>query len=239
MSGIVPAAIVHTISSFLKTCYLARHFFLTDSTLAQLEAAHTQFKQHRVIFQNSGVCPGGFSLPRQHSLEHYPQHIHNFGALNGLCLSMTEAKHIKAVKEPWHRSNHFEVLGQMLLTNQHLEKLSAARVDFNARDMMKSTCLSAAYAAAQAVVLEAPTHNNFDFNDNDFDSKEDNGPSPADDNHPRPTSTDIDGLPEKGHDASEDVHHTECISIVTGPCISGFTVLAQKPCTFHASLSSI
>ena len=56
-----------------------------------------------------------------------------------------ESKHIKAVKEPWWRSNHFEALGQMLLTNQCIDKLTAARVDFADRGMLQGTCLSAAW----------------------------------------------------------------------------------------------
>ncbi|KAJ7913803.1 hypothetical protein B0H13DRAFT_2004115 [Mycena leptocephala] len=49
----------------------------------------------------SGVCPDGFCLPRQHSLTHYRYLSQEFGAPNGLCSSITESKHIKAVKEPW------------------------------------------------------------------------------------------------------------------------------------------
>ncbi|KAH9975649.1 hypothetical protein BJV74DRAFT_862382 [Russula compacta] len=45
-----------------------------------------------------------------HSLEHYRRNIQLFGAPNGLCSSITESKHIKAVKEPWRRSSHFEAL---------------------------------------------------------------------------------------------------------------------------------
>ena len=58
--------------------------------------------------------------------------IHEFGAPNGLFSSITESKHIKAIKEPWRHSSHFEALGQMILTNQRLDKLVAARVDFRA-----------------------------------------------------------------------------------------------------------
>jgi hypothetical protein len=68
--------------------------------------------------------------------------IHLFGAPNGLCSSITEAKHIKAVKEPWRRSSKHKALGQMLLTNQRLDKLAAIRVDFEARGMLTGTCLS-------------------------------------------------------------------------------------------------
>lgn len=64
-----------------------------------------------------------------------------FGAPNGLCSSITENRHIQAVKEPWRRSNRHEPLGQMLLTNQRLAKLAAARVDFTARGMLQGPSL--------------------------------------------------------------------------------------------------
>jgi hypothetical protein len=57
---------------------------------------------------------------------------------------MTEAKHIKAVKEPWRRSSRYEPLGQMLLTNQRQDKLVAARVDFTSRGMLEGTVISSA-----------------------------------------------------------------------------------------------
>ncbi|KAG2123899.1 hypothetical protein BD769DRAFT_1359170, partial [Suillus cothurnatus] len=53
-----------------------------------------------------------------------------FSTPNSLCSSITESKHIKAVKEPWHRSSHFNALGQMLQTNQWLDKLAAMHFDF-------------------------------------------------------------------------------------------------------------
>ena len=49
------------------------------------------------------------------------------------------------MKEPWRRSNRFEALSQMLLTNQRLDKLAAARVDFAEHGMLRGTCLSVAY----------------------------------------------------------------------------------------------
>ena len=52
------------------------------------------------IFLTTGVQTG-FNLPHQHALIHYARAIHQFSALNGLCSSITESKHIQAVKEPW------------------------------------------------------------------------------------------------------------------------------------------
>ncbi len=55
-----------------------------------------------------------------------------------------ESKHIKAVKR---RSNRYKALGQMLLTNQRLDKLAAAHVDFTDRGMLDGTALFAALEA--------------------------------------------------------------------------------------------
>ena len=48
-----------------------------------------------------------------------------FSAPNGLCSSITELKHVKAVKKPWCHSSKFQALGQMLLTNQHIDTVMA------------------------------------------------------------------------------------------------------------------
>ncbi|KAH9910902.1 hypothetical protein B0H21DRAFT_782479 [Amylocystis lapponica] len=130
IASLVPNNIVRTFSDFLEFCYLVRRLYHTEHTLRQVASALDQFRIHRKIFETTGVRPDGFSLPRQHALDHYERHTHNFGVPNGLCSSITESKHIKAVKEPWRRSNRYEALGQMLLTNQRLDKLVAARQDF-------------------------------------------------------------------------------------------------------------
>ncbi|KAH7917121.1 hypothetical protein BV22DRAFT_1108625 [Leucogyrophana mollusca] len=44
-----------------------------------------------------------------------------------------------AVKEPWRRSSRNRALGQMLLTNQRIDKLAASRVNFTARGMLEGT----------------------------------------------------------------------------------------------------
>ena len=43
---------------------------------------------------------------------------------------------ITAVKRPWRQSNRHDALGQMLLTNQRLDKLKAARIDFIHRGLL-------------------------------------------------------------------------------------------------------
>ncbi|KAI9463519.1 hypothetical protein BJY52DRAFT_1202845 [Lactarius psammicola] len=104
---------------------------------------HVPDEMHREIFRKCGIRES-FNLPRQHSLIHYNKLICAYGAPNGLCSSITESKHIKAVKEPWWHSNHYDALSQMLLTNQCLDVLVASCVDFANRGMLKSTPLSSA-----------------------------------------------------------------------------------------------
>ncbi|KAG1837010.1 hypothetical protein F4604DRAFT_1885875 [Suillus subluteus] len=142
IEGHVPQAIVHAFRAFLEFCYLVRRNTITESTLAEIQDALSHYHQHRTIFVESGAITT-FSLPRQHSLVHYIYLIRQFGAPNGLCSSITESKHIKAVKEPWRRSSKYNALGQMLVTNQCLDKLAAARVDFANCGMLDSTCLAA------------------------------------------------------------------------------------------------
>ncbi|KAJ7110511.1 hypothetical protein C8R44DRAFT_833389 [Mycena epipterygia] len=136
IEGHVPAQMLRAISAFLNFCYLVRRSIVDEATLTAIDAAVARYHRERTIFVESGVCPDGFCLPRQHSLTHYRYLIQEFGAPNGLCSSITESKHIKAVKEPWRRSSRYEALLQMLTINDRLDKLAAARVDFVDRGMM-------------------------------------------------------------------------------------------------------
>jgi hypothetical protein len=128
---------VKCLSAFLDFCYIARRNDFDSATLQSLDNALRRFHIYREIFQVSGVR-NGFSLPRQHSLVHYRQNIQEFGAPSGLCSSITESRHITAVKKPWRRSSRFDALGQMLLINQRLDKLNAVRADYISRGMLPS-----------------------------------------------------------------------------------------------------
>ena len=142
IEGHVPGDIVGTFRAFIEFCYLVHGDVITDETLAKLQDALGWFHQYHEIFHTTGVRPDGFSLPHQHSLTHYKVLIRSFGAPNGLCTLIMESKHIKAVKEPWRCSNKFHALGQMLLTNQRLDKLAAAAVDFEKCGMLKGSAAS-------------------------------------------------------------------------------------------------
>ncbi|RPD70597.1 hypothetical protein L226DRAFT_547722 [Lentinus tigrinus ALCF2SS1-7] len=222
--GVVPNEMVRTVAAFLQCCYIARRDTVDDLDIAQFRDARSQFYDHRKVFQETGVRPDGFSLPRQHSLDHYDQHMINFGAPNGLCTSITEAKHIKAVKEPWRRSNRFEPLGQMLLTNQRLDKLSAARADFTARGMLSGTCLGAVLAALQA---EAEERRSPATDDNQPSTQDNNGIGDNDYYQDDPY-TDPPEPEEEEEDGDNNASAHEDSGVVHGPRVSGFVVLPRK-----------
>jgi hypothetical protein len=139
IEGFVPRDVIRCFHAYLDFCYIARMSFLTESTLNQLDEALKRFHEYRAVFQQLGVrdpTPSGFSLPRQHAMAHYRQHIENFGAPNGLCSSITESKHIAAVKRPWRRSSRYNAVNQIMLTNQRMEKLTAARIHFTSQGML-------------------------------------------------------------------------------------------------------
>ena len=117
------------VHALLDFCYIARRSALTEDDVSQLKDALSRFHQYREIVITMGV-QDDFLVPRQHALVHFPSLICLFGAPNGLCSSITESKHIRAVKEPWRRSNRNQALGQILVTNQRLDQLMAARSDF-------------------------------------------------------------------------------------------------------------
>jgi hypothetical protein len=144
----VPREIICAFRAFLDFCYLVRRDSMNDDTLSLIQLSLDRFYYCRAIFQVLGVRPAGFSLPRQHSLSHYPQLIRKFGAPNGLCSSITESKHIPSVKKSYRRSNRCNPMGQMLLTNQRMDKLAAARADFESRGMLGGTALTDACARA-------------------------------------------------------------------------------------------
>lgn len=129
IEGHVPHDMLQTFHAFLDFCYSVCKDVITESDLVILQDVLSQFHQFREVFKTASIVRS-FSLPRQHSLCHYNELIRLFGAPNGLCSSITESKHVKAVKMPYRHSSHHKALGQMLLINQQLDKLTAMRIDF-------------------------------------------------------------------------------------------------------------
>ena len=142
---------IRAFRAFLDFCYLVRRDMIDEDTLTQIQDALDRFHRYRDVFLQVGVRPTGFSLPRQHSLAHYHSLIRSFGAPNGICTSITESKHSKAVKKPYQRSNHCNALGQMLVTNQRLDKIAAARSDFEARGMLEGNVFTDPHGGAPSL----------------------------------------------------------------------------------------
>jgi hypothetical protein len=147
VQGHLPPDVVRTIRSFLEFYYIARRDIITEDDLDKLQNAISRFHTYRQVFS---IVRGekGFSLPRQHSMVHYPALIRLFAAPNGVCSSLTESKHIRVVKEPWRRSSRNQALFQMLTTNQRLDQLAAARVDFTKRGMLNGTLMESVLATS-------------------------------------------------------------------------------------------
>lgn len=178
LKGFVPPDLTKSLNAFLDFCYIARKNVLTEDSLNLLDTAFERFHHYHEIFRVSGVCPTGFSLPRQHSLKHYRCNIENFGAPNGLCSSITESKHIAAVKKPWRRSNRCEALKQMLTINTRSDKLAAARADFLSRGMLRGTCLGDAIRLRRAEVNPEDVGDSDD--EDEFSGLDGNGESGCD-----------------------------------------------------------
>ncbi|KAF8547627.1 hypothetical protein OG21DRAFT_1527023 [Imleria badia] len=156
IEGYVLDDIVRTFHAFTEFCYLVRQNIITDSTLSSINDAIQCFYRYWKVFKRTGVA-ATFSLPRQHSIKHYHQLIRLFGAPNGLCSSITENKHITAVKKPYRRSNKYNALGQILVINQQLNKLSAAHTNFTSCEMLNGTCLSSALSLIAQIMMAPPT----------------------------------------------------------------------------------
>lgn len=122
----------------MEICYLIRRNAITSEDITRLEDLISSFHDLRKVFVELGVRDS-ISLPRQHALVHYPYLIRMFGAPNGVCSSITESKHIHAVKEPWRRSNRYNALPQMLRTIARMEKLEKLRTILACRGLVIGT----------------------------------------------------------------------------------------------------
>ncbi|KAI5999820.1 hypothetical protein F5J12DRAFT_906690 [Pisolithus orientalis] len=141
IEGYVPQYVISTFQAFLEFCYLVHWNIITQQMLVEIDDALRHFHLYHEVFQNSGVVDT-FSLPWQHAMKHYYHLICQLSAPNSLCSSITESKHIKAVKWPYWHTNHFQSLRQMLLINQRLNKLNTACADFKECGMLNEPLLS-------------------------------------------------------------------------------------------------
>ena len=131
---------VKALCAFLGFCYITQCNVHDTWSFKELDEALQHYYHYHEIFITTHIQTR-FNLPCQHALIHSSKAICLFGALNGLCLLITESKHIEAIKEPWWQSSCSDVLCQMLLTNECANKLAAARADFKRWGMLWGICL--------------------------------------------------------------------------------------------------
>ena len=117
IEGHIPTEMVHAVHDLIEFSYLVHQDNHDTQSLKAVDDALKSFHMNHEIFKTTGVIKS-FNYPHQHSLKHYVALIRAYGAPNGLCSSMTENKHIKAVKKPWRCSSCYKALKQMLLMNQ-------------------------------------------------------------------------------------------------------------------------
>ncbi|KAH9923725.1 uncharacterized protein BXZ73DRAFT_91410 [Epithele typhae] len=134
--GLVPDDVVECVRVFLDFAYLARLSVHTSETVARMEELLQEFCVLRTVFIEAGVRDD-VSLPRQHGLFHFPQAIILFGALIRLSTSITESKHIEAVKRPWRASNRSDALPQVLTRLIRVSKLNALRVELGRSGLLE------------------------------------------------------------------------------------------------------
>ncbi|KAI9436783.1 hypothetical protein BJY52DRAFT_1130347 [Lactarius psammicola] len=123
IAGYAPSVMVRCVAAFMDACYIARQNAISSLSLEHFQDCVQTFHQLRTVFVEEGVHTA-LSLPRQHALKHFYYAIHLFGSPNGLCSSITESKHIRAVKEPWRRSSRYLALTQMLKTLQRMDNMT-------------------------------------------------------------------------------------------------------------------
>ncbi|EKM77823.1 hypothetical protein AGABI1DRAFT_101528 [Agaricus bisporus var. burnettii JB137-S8] len=170
IAGYVPPKMVQCMSAFMNTCYIFRRNSITSAALSTAEALIKQFHELRTIFITEGVRTS-ISLPRQHALTHYLTSVPLFGSPNGLCSSITESKHIKAVKEPWRRSSRFKALPQMLQTIVRLEKLAALHRKYIQAGTLYGSTAAHFIRAQEDAVKEDSDAMDIDSEDNEDESR--------------------------------------------------------------------
>lgn len=196
---------VRCITAFMDACYIARWNAITSPALEHFRESVERFHKLRNIFIATGVR-ASISLPRQHALSHFHYAMQFFGSPNGICSSITESKHIKAVKEPWRRSSRFKALIQMLRIILRMEKLAALRQIFAERGMLYGT--TSLYMAG--IRAPAGTPDMIAEEDNEDD---DGGPVPGDPTNGTLSVVNLANKPRMyniiGHHMSYANRHTE------------------------------
>ncbi|KAH9976493.1 hypothetical protein BJV74DRAFT_879576 [Russula compacta] len=180
IAGYIPSAMVQSIASFMDAGYIAHRNAITAPALEHFHKSVEKFHELQNIFIEAGIRDS-ISLPHQHALKHFYNSIHLFGSPNGLCSSITESKHIKAVKEPWRQSSQYQALIQMLQIIVQMEKMTVLHWIFSDCGMLIGTTSS--YMAS---IMTTQEDQEATVSSNEEDEEEDGGAIPGDPSCNRP-----------------------------------------------------
>ena len=205
---------VQCIAAFIEACYIARRNAISEPVLQRFRVCVNRFYDLRNIFIEAGVRMS-ISLPRQHAfVVHYYNLIKMYGAPNGLCSSITESKHIKAVKEPWRRSSRFRALVQMLVSILRMEKLAAIRRFFCQQGLLSGTVLEhvlASTAENREPASSGESSGYDDSSDGDDGGEEDEENTAVDRSRHGRQQHDVDQQAVQGDRASLDDHISDVV----------------------------
>ncbi|KAH6908107.1 hypothetical protein BKA70DRAFT_1104154 [Coprinopsis sp. MPI-PUGE-AT-0042] len=207
--GYVPDTMVQCLSAFMEVCYILRRNAITASALGCANHELEQFYSLREIFIETGTR-NSISLPRQHSLMHFIKAVQLFGSPNGLCSSITESRHIEAVKKPWRRTNKNEPLLQMLQIIVRQDKMATLRRTLIAEGKLRgTTAMHMAMEAGESGRKEPLAGDAYELDDRSNDV----GPVPG----PRVASSVLlsrkpaPGYPKDLHDLAEDINEPQLV----------------------------
>lgn len=223
--------IIQTFAALLQFCYIARRNVVTEASLQELDEVLQRFHKYRAVFSGTVRPDGlaGFSLPRQHSMVHYHNNIKNFGAPNSLCSSITELKHIAAVKRPWCRSSRYKALSQILKVNERLDKLAAAKANFTNRGMLTSPVL---VTPTPNMSSDSSDSGGGDSDDNEEVNNGDNNDDEDDNNH---NNNDNDNDNDNGNNNNNDTgNNYDGTGLVESEPLMNEVQLAQSQGKFYS-----
>lgn len=131
--------LLHCFLNFVIWFTVRRHV-LDEDDLDKLDDVLSRYLQERENFRTTGVRSTRFDLPRQHALCHYRRDIVMMHDVWCTKRAMFIDNRIQTHQGRPKALASLQLVSQMLLTNQRLDKLLAAcTVDFRERGMLDKT----------------------------------------------------------------------------------------------------
>ncbi|KAF9457694.1 hypothetical protein BDZ94DRAFT_1285159 [Collybia nuda] len=114
VAGAMPSKAVKAVRAILDFIYLAQYSTHDEETLQYMEDALQSWRVNRSFFTDSLPIRNHFNIPKFHSLIHYIQSIHYFGATDNYNSELFERLHIDFAKLGWRASNKRDEFPQMI-----------------------------------------------------------------------------------------------------------------------------